>query len=80
MRDHKTITPQEAKAAGYLSFEAVRRAQTKGVKVLNADGEKFAAAKGWRIVGKWDDSTASEDQSTFRRSTTHRRTFWCVED
>ena len=72
MRDFKIIPPKAATAAGYFSFESVRRAQVKDVRSMNADGEKYARAMGWRIVGRWDDPKAMRCE--------HRRTFWCERE
>ncbi len=72
MRDFKIILPKAANAAGYLSFESVRRAQVKDVRGMNTAGEKYASAMGWRIVGMWDDPKAIRCE--------HRRTFWCERE
>jgi len=69
MRVYKNITPKEAKAAGYQSFEAVRRGKAKDAAGMDANSEQFAALMGGRIVGYWDDDVDG---------TTYRRTFWYV--
>ena len=41
MRVYKTVTPKEAKAAGYQSFEAVRRGKSKDAAGLETDSEQL---------------------------------------
>jgi hypothetical protein len=63
--DYPNITPEEAARRGLRSFDAKRSAQMRNFKAVNAAGERYADAMGWRIIGKYDHQGQ------------HKRTFFC---
>jgi hypothetical protein len=69
MRDLPNIEPMDAARRGLVHFDATRKAQTKDVKGMNADAERYAKARGWHIVGRWDGVEV--------QGAKHARRYWC---
>jgi hypothetical protein len=69
MRDLPNIDPTDAARRGLVHFDAARNAQTKNIKLMNADAERYAKARGWRIVGRWDGVDVPGSK--------HSRRYWC---
>lgn len=73
-----SINPSDAASRGLRPIKSERKGGTKNVKEMDASAERYAAALGLRIVGRWDENAEARNPKSGGYITIWRRTYWCM--